>query len=84
MISGCPVPRREPHRNSLLWPLIILDSSSKWMIAIAVAGFTTQAGTQWQLLMAACVMTIAPVMIVLAFAQRQLVAAIGAGASGGS
>ena len=54
------------------------------MIAIAVAGFTTQAGTQWQLLMAACVMTIAPVMIVLAFAQRQLVAAIGAGASGGS
>jgi multiple sugar transport system permease protein len=33
--------------------------------------------------MAACVMTIAPVVIVVAIAQRQLVAAIGAGAFGG-
>jgi len=69
--------------NSFLWPLIILSSSDKWTIPIGIAGFTTQTGTQWQLLMAACVMTIAPVVIVVAFAQRQLVAAIGAGAFGG-
>jgi multiple sugar transport system permease protein len=69
--------------NSFLWPLIILNSSDKWTIPIGIAGFTTQTGTQWQLLMAACVMTIAPVVIVIAFAQRQLVAAIGAGAFGG-
>jgi multiple sugar transport system permease protein len=69
--------------NSFLWPLIILNSSDKWTIPIGIAGFTTQTGTQWQLLMAACVMTIAPVVIVVAFAQRQLVAAIGAGAFGG-
>lgn len=69
--------------NSFLWPLIILNSSEKWTIPIGIAGFTTQTGTQWQLLMAACVMTIAPVVIVVAFAQRQLVAAIGAGAFGG-
>ena len=69
--------------NSFLWPLIILNSSDKWTIPIGIAGFTTQTGTQWELLMAACVMTIAPVVIVVAFAQRQLVAAIGAGAFGG-
>lgn len=69
--------------NSFLWPLIILNTSTKWTIPIGIAGFTTQTGTQWQLLMAACVMTIAPVVIVVAVAQRQLVAAIGAGAFGG-
>jgi multiple sugar transport system permease protein len=69
--------------NSFLWPLIILNSSEKWTIPIGIAGFTTQTGTQWQLLMAACVMTIAPVVVVVALAQRQLVAAIGAGAFGG-
>lgn len=69
--------------NSFLWPLIILSSSEKWTIPIGIAGFTTQTGTQWQLLMAGCMMTIAPVVIVVAFAQRQLVAAIGAGAFGG-
>jgi len=69
--------------NSFLWPLIILNSSDKWTIPIGIAGFTTQTGTQWELLMAACVMTIAPVVIVVAVAQRQLVAAIGAGAFGG-
>ena len=53
--------------NSFLWPLIILNSSEKWTIPIGIAGFTTQTGTQWQLLMAACVMTIAPVVIVVAF-----------------
>jgi multiple sugar transport system permease protein len=57
--------------------------SGKSTIPIGITGFATQAGTQWQLLMAACVMTIAPVVIVVAFAQRQLVAAIGAGAFGG-
>lgn len=69
--------------NSFLWPLIILNTSTKWTIPIGIAGFTTQTGTQWQLLMAACVMTIAPVVVVVAVAQRQLVAAIGAGAFGG-
>ncbi|OAN34351.1 ABC transporter permease [Plantibacter sp. H53] len=69
--------------NSFLWPLIILNSSDKWTIPIGIAGFTTQTGTQWELLMAACVMTIAPVVVVVAVAQRQLVAAIGAGAFGG-
>jgi len=69
--------------NSFLWPLIILNSSDLWTIPIGIAGFTTQTGTQWQLLMAACVMTIAPVVVVVAVAQRQLVAAIGAGAFGG-
>ena len=69
--------------NSFLWPLIILNSSQKWTIPIGLAGFSGQTGTQWELLMAGCVLTIIPVVIVVAVAQKQLVAAIGAGAFGG-
>lgn len=69
--------------NSFLWPLIILNSSGKWTIPIGLAGFSSMTGTQWQLLMAGCIMTIAPVVVVVAVAQRQLVAAISAGAFGG-
>ena len=41
------------------------------------------AGTQWQLLIAACLLTIRPAIIVVAISQRQLAAAIGAGDFGG-
>lgn len=69
--------------NSFLWPLIILHSSENWTIPIGIAGFSGMTGTQWQLLMAACVLTILPVVMVVVLAQRQLVAAISAGAFGG-
>lgn len=58
-------------------------SSDKWTIPVGIAGFSSMTGTRWELLMAACVLTILPVVIVVALAQRQLVAAIGAGAFGG-
>lgn len=69
--------------NSFLWPLIILNSSDKWTIPVGIAGFSSMTGTRWELLMAACVLTIIPVVIMVVLAQRQLVAAIGAGAFGG-
>lgn len=69
--------------NSFLWPLIILNTESKWTIPLGLAGFSSMTGTQWQLLMAACILTIVPTILVVAFSQRQLVAAIGAGAFGG-
>lgn len=69
--------------NGFLWPLIILNTASKWTLPLGLAGFSTMTGTQWNLLMAASLLTIAPVVIVVALMQRQLVAAIGAGAFGG-
>jgi multiple sugar transport system permease protein len=69
--------------NNFLWPLIILNSSDKWTIPLGLAGFSTMTGTQWELLMAACILTILPVILVVVLAQRQLVAAIQAGAFGG-
>jgi multiple sugar transport system permease protein len=69
--------------NSFLWPLIILNTESKWTIPLGLAGFSSMTGTQRQLLMAACILTIVPTILVVAFSQRQLVAAIGAGAFGG-
>jgi multiple sugar transport system permease protein len=69
--------------NSFLWPLIILSTHSKWTIPLGLAGFSSMTGTQWQLLMAGCILTIIPTIIVVALSQRQLVAAIGAGAFGG-
>lgn len=69
--------------NSFLWPLIILNTESKWTIPLGLAGFSSMTGTQWQLLMAACILTIVPTILVVALSQRQIVAAIGAGAFGG-
>ena len=69
--------------NSFLWPLIILNTASRWTIPLGLAGFSTMTGTRWELLMAGCILTIVPTIIVVALAQKQLVKAIGAGAFGG-
>lgn len=69
--------------NSFLWPLIILNTASKWTIPLGLAGFSTMTGTRWELLMAGCILTIIPTIIVVAISQKQLVKAIGAGAFGG-
>jgi len=68
--------------NSFLWPLIILNTASRWTIPLGLAGFSTMTGTRWELLMAGCILTIIPTIIVVALAQKQLVKAIGAGAFG--
>lgn len=62
--------------NDLLGPLIYLDSGSKFTVAIGLANFVSRAGTDWNLLMAANLVTMLPAVIIYFFAQDKLIGGI--------
>jgi len=57
--------------NSLLWPLIITNSESIRPIQLGLSVFVNQDSNDPQLLMAASAFTIAPIVVLYFFAQRQ-------------
>jgi multiple sugar transport system permease protein len=62
--------------NNLLGPLIYLDSESKFTVAIGLANLVTRAGTPWNLLMAANLLSIIPPIVVYFFIQKRLIGGI--------
>jgi multiple sugar transport system permease protein len=62
--------------NDLLGPLIYLDSNNKFTLAIGLANMVTRSGTEWNLLMAANLITIIPMVVVYFFAQDKLIGGI--------
>lgn len=64
--------------SDLLGPLIYLNETNQFTLAIGLANFVTRASTDWNLLMAANLITIIPVLIVYYFAQGKLIGGIAA------
>jgi ABC-type glycerol-3-phosphate transport system permease component len=62
--------------SDLLGPLIYLDNGSKFTIALGLANFVTRAGSNLNLLMAANLVTIIPIILVYFFAQDKLIGGI--------
>jgi multiple sugar transport system permease protein len=62
--------------SDLLGPLIYLNETQQFTLAIGLANFVTRASTDWNLLMAANLITIIPVLIVYYFAQARLIGGI--------
>jgi ABC-type glycerol-3-phosphate transport system permease component len=62
--------------SDLLGPLIYLNQTEQFTLAIGLANFITRASTDWNLLMAANLITIIPVLIVYYFAQDKLIGGI--------
>ena len=64
--------------NSYLWPLIVINSNKMRTLPIGLRYFVAQqgGGSQWHLLMAASVITIAPVLLVFFFTQKQFIEGI--------
>ncbi len=62
--------------NALLWPLLVTDRERMRPIALGLASFSTEAGLQVQLYMAAASFTIVPVLILFLFVQEQFIAGI--------
>lgn len=56
--------------NSLLWPLIVTTSANMRTLMVGLQHFTTEAGADFHLLMAASTMAILPVVILFFFLQR--------------
>lgn len=67
--------------NSYLWPLIITDSDARRTLPVGLKLLRdVQQGDPWNLLMAASVVVILPVILLFLFTQRQFIRGITAGA----
>jgi multiple sugar transport system permease protein len=62
--------------NSLLWPLLVTDKETMRPIALGLASFSSEAGMQAQLYMAAATFTIVPIIVLFLFVQRQFIEGI--------
>jgi multiple sugar transport system permease protein len=62
--------------NDFLGPLMYLNDSNKFTLALGLAEFTGLYNSQWHLLMAASAVVIVPVMVLFFFAQRHFIEGI--------
>jgi ABC-type glycerol-3-phosphate transport system permease component len=62
--------------NNLLGPLIYLDTQSSFTVSLGLANMVTKAGTQWNLLMAANLISLIPPVVVYFVVQRKLIGGI--------
>jgi multiple sugar transport system permease protein len=61
---------------NLMWPLIVVNTHTKYTLPVGLAYFQGVHGTDWTLLMAASMMMILPILIVFIFNQRFFVEGI--------
>jgi multiple sugar transport system permease protein len=64
--------------NNFLWPLIAINSQAASTLPLGLATFQGEHSTEWTLLMAGNVMSLAPMMIVFLIAQRYFVRSVAA------
>jgi ABC-type glycerol-3-phosphate transport system permease component len=64
------------HWNDFFLPLIYLQATSKWTMAIGLQGFKDLYSTSWNLMMAASTAMILPLLILFFFAQRYFISGI--------
>jgi multiple sugar transport system permease protein len=64
--------------NNFLWPLIAINSQAASTLPLGLATFQGAHSTEWTLLMAGNVMSLAPMMIVFLIAQRYFVRSVAA------
>jgi multiple sugar transport system permease protein len=64
--------------NAFLWPLIAINSTAASTLPLGLATFQGAHSTEWPLLMAGNVMSLAPMMIVFLIAQRYFVRSVAA------
>lgn len=62
--------------DSFLWPLVVVDSERCKTLPIALAMFTGQYFTQYELVMAASTIAVLPVLLVFFAFQRQIIEGI--------
>jgi len=61
---------------NLMWPLIVVNTHTKYTLPVGLAYFQGVHGTDWTLLMAASMMMILPILLVFIFNQRFFVEGI--------
>jgi len=56
--------------NSFAWPLLILTKEDWYPVTVSIYGYIREVGPQFQLLMAACVISILPILTLYFFTQK--------------
>ena len=69
--------------NSFLWPLVATASQDMRTVSVGLTLFIGQYGTEWHLMMAAATVTLLPVLLVFALAQRHYIEGIAMTGFGG-
>lgn len=64
------------HWNDFFLPLIYLQDTNKWTMAIGLQGFKDLYSTSWNLMMAASTAMIIPLLLLFFFAQRYFISGI--------
>jgi multiple sugar transport system permease protein len=64
--------------NSFLWPLIAVTSTNEMTLPLGLATFQSAHSTEWTLLMAGNVMSLAPMIVIFFAAQRYFVRSVAA------
>jgi multiple sugar transport system permease protein len=64
--------------NNFLWPLIAVDSTSQMTLPLGLATFQGAHQNEWTLLMAANVMSLAPMLAIFFLAQRYFIRSVAA------
>ncbi len=62
--------------NNFLWPLIVLNTPSKYTLPIGLAMLRSEIDTQWSILMAATLISTVPVILIFLLAQKQIVKSV--------
>lgn len=62
--------------NDYLWPLIAINDQSRMTLPLALTFFNSQHATRYDLMMAASVMIIGPVILIFLLFQRQFINAV--------
>lgn len=62
--------------NSYMWPLIVTNSKDMRTLPVALAVFSTEAGTRYHILMAFSIMMVAPIIILYIFMQKYIIKGI--------
>jgi multiple sugar transport system permease protein len=59
--------------NDFLWPLVVTNSQAMWTLPVGLSAFQGQFTVRWELLMAATVVALIPVLIIYFFAQNWII-----------
>ncbi len=62
--------------NAFLWPVIIVSQYDLYTLPVGLSLFSTDAGSQWELIMTAASMATVPVLIVFMIFQKQIIEGI--------
>jgi len=62
--------------NNFLWPLIVLNTPSKYTLPIGLAMLRAEIDTEWAILMAATLISTLPVIVLFLVAQKQIVKSV--------